>query len=422
MAKDYRALHPGQWQVAQDAARFRYLVCGRGWGKDHFAISDLLKAVTSPRALQLGGQYFAPYVGPSLKQVRAIAWERIKAAIPPRYIRGKPHETNLEIRLKWGPKIALFGSDNVDGLRGPDIHHLVVTEFAFCRPELWTAVRPGLRTSADRALLITTPDGPNHAFELWTSVEGDAQWARYQKPTWDNPFHDRAGLDEARRNLSRQQFDQEYGADFAALNGSIYCDFSIGRNVHAKHPITGEPLEIDRGDEVLIGQDYNAGFIAAVLGRRVGDEIWITDEILTQTTIFDHADAVKDFLQRKGINHERQASLFSDASGEYNASNKETSDNVVMRKAGFKVKHDRQNPKVMDRIHAVQALILNGAGRVRLYVHPRCKETIRCLQTQQWNQWGKPDKAKGLDHFPDALGYLVNATFPLKAAGHARSI
>lgn len=412
--KDYRELHRGQMEVAESDARFRYLVCGRGWGKDHFAIYDTLAAVTSDRA---GPGFFAAYVGPSLKQVRAIVWERFKAAIPQKFIVGKPHETNLEIRLKWGPKIGLFGSDNVDGLRGPDIHHLVITEFAFCRPNLWMSVSPGLRTKHDRALLITTPDGPNHAFELWRQVQTDPAWSCFQRPTWDNPFKLPEEIDAARRTLSRQQFDQEYGADFAALHGGIYGDFSMGRNVAERHPVTGQPIEIDGTDEVLIGQDYNAGYIAAVVGRRVGNEIWITDEHLTQTTIFDHAENLRDWLAKRRVNIERQVSLYSDSSGEYNASNGATSDNVIMRKAGFRVKHDRQNPKVMDRIHAVQALILNGEGKTRLYVHPRCRELIRCLSMQQWNQWGKPDKAKGLDHFPDALGYLVNATFPIKGSG-----
>lgn len=400
---DYRSLHPGQWEVAQSDARFRYLVCGRGWGKDHYAIADTLQSVTSPRA---GPGFLALYVGPSHQQVKRIVWERFKRAIPAKYILGRPHETELKIRLRWGPIIQLVGSDHVDSLRGPDIHHLVITEFAFCRPELWTAVRPGLRTSADRATLITTPNGPNHAWELWRTTKGNPSWAHFQRPTWDNPFHDREAVEEARRTFARSHFDQEYGAKFEALEGAIYGDFSLERNV-------SDALRLDRNRTVYVGQDFNAGYIATVIGQVRGDELDIVDELITRTHIYDHVERLKAYFENQRIDWRTAVQVISDASGAYNATSGTSSDGTIMRKAGFRVEHDWTNPKVIDRIHSVQALILNAEGRVRLRVHPRCQELIRCLMGQVWDRWHKPDKSQGLDHLPDALGYLAHKLFPI---------
>jgi len=402
---DYRDLHPGQWEVAQSDARFRYLVCGRGWGKDYFAIFDTLQALSQDRARR---GFYALYVGPSHEQVRKIAWERWKLAVPRKYLAKEPAEKRMELQFRWGPRLQLVGSDRVDSLRGPDIHHLVVTEHAFCRPELWTAIRPGLRTAADRALLITTPNGPNHAWDQWQMVQGDVDWARFSQPTWANPGHDRAGLEEARRTLSRTQFDQEYGAEFEALTGAIYADFSLQRNA-------SQPQHLDPHADIWVGQDFNADLYSAVIAQPRNGGIAIIDEIVTRRTIYDHIEALKAWFDFRRIDWRRRVRVAIDSSGEYNQTTRgASSDAPLLRKAGFKTHADSQNPTVIARIHALQALMLSGTGDVRLWVDPRCKETIKCLLNQTWNQWHKPDKSKGLDHLPDALGYLAWALYPIK--------
>src|SRR5690606_11147252 len=106
---------------------------------------------------------------------------------------------------------------------------------------------------------------------------------------------------------------------------------------------------------------------------------------------------------------------YSDASGVYNATNGERSDNRVMRKYGFNVRRPRQNPAVMDRIHALQSMVLNSSKQRRLSAHTtRCPQTVRSLQNQVFNQWGKPDNTQGWDHLNDALGYLTHARYPIR--------
>lgn len=405
-------LHDGQWDVFTCKARHRYVVCGRGWGKTHEGLAEVGEAATDKQRAREGMEIV--YVGPSYRQTKAIAWKRLKAMFPRNLIRGKPHETDLALTLKWGPTIRLMGSDNLNISRGMDIHFLVLDEFAFQKEGVWEVAEGCLRTQLDRALIITTPNGPNHAFELWQSVQNDPEWQTFQKPTWDNPFHDAKGLERRKQRLARVVFDQEYGASFAALKGAIYGDFSVARNVR--------PVEIiPNGGEVFIGQDFNAGNINAVVGQRVGDAIHIVDEIITRTHIYDHIDALQTYMRRKGLDH-RAVPVYVDSSGEYNATSKQTSDNVLMRKAGFRTMHDKHNPAVIDRIHSVQSLILNGAGTVRLLVNGRCAELQRCLLNQKFNQYGKPDKLGGLDHLPDALGYAVWAYFPIRPNGRARAV
>ena len=411
---EYDLLHPGQMEVYRSDAKFRYLVCGRGWGKDHLALAEIRKAVSSPRALKLGRKFRVTYVGPSRTSIKDIAWDRLKSAFPSNFIEGEPHETNLELRLRWGPMVCLRGSDKVDRRRGPDNHLLIITEFAFCKPKVWTALKPTLRHPQDRALLITTPDGPNHALDLWQSVEGSKLWRRWQRPSWENPLHDVESVNEDRENWARSLFDQEYGARFEALSGAIYGDFSLDRNV--------ADLELDRGlGEFYVGQDFNAGYYAAVIGQRRGERIEIVDELVTRTHLWDHRDALAKYFTSRGIDFRTRVKVFVDSSGDYNATSKVTADTSILQKAGFRCEHPRQNPPQIDRIHAVQAQLLNAAGKVRLVVGRRCAELRRCMLTQRWNQWGKADKTAGLDHLPDALGYLVWGLAPIAPKPFARS-
>ena len=56
---------------------------------------------------------------------------------------------------------------------------------------------------------------------------------------------------------------------------------------------------------------------------------------------------------------------------------------------------------------AVQALLENGKGAIRLHISPKCKKVIESLELQAYTEKGEPDKEGGHDHMNDALGYLI---------------
>jgi len=67
-------------------------------------------------------------------------------------------------------------------------------------------------------------------------------------------------------------------------------------------------------------------------------------------------------------------------------------------------------------VAAVQALLENGKGEVRLFIHESCKKVIQCLELQCYTSGGEPDKDAGHDHMNDALGYVIWRLFnPLEA-------
>jgi hypothetical protein len=72
-------------------------------------------------------------------------------------------------------------------------------------------------------------------------------------------------------------------------------------------------------------------------------------------------------------------------------------------------------------VAAVQALLENGKGEVRLQIHSSCRRLIECLELQCWTEKGEPDKDAGHDHMNDALGYVIWREFNPLYAGAGRS-
>ena len=71
-------------------------------------------------------------------------------------------------------------------------------------------------------------------------------------------------------------------------------------------------------------------------------------------------------------------------------------------------------PEPAGTIEDEDALFLNAKGEHRLFIAKRCQRLIHCLEGLTYRgDTMEPDKRLGLDHLPDALGYLVHSEFPL---------
>ena len=86
------------------------------------------------------------------------------------------------------------------------------------------------------------------------------------------------------------------------------------------------------------------------------------------------------------------------------------SDIDIIHRGGFKVRAGKTNPRVVDRVNAVNKAL---EGNVR--IDPRAKTLIEDLE-KTVNKEGtrEIDKSNKLySHASDAIGYLVNYLFPI---------
>jgi phage terminase large subunit-like protein len=126
-----------QLELHRVLKRFGVLVAHRRFGKTVFAIGHLVRKA-GKCGLEAGR--FA-YIAPFYRQAKAVAWDYLK-----RYTRGLPdatyHETELRCDLGNGARIALYGADDPDSLRGLYLDGVVLDEYAQMRPRVWSEVIP----------------------------------------------------------------------------------------------------------------------------------------------------------------------------------------------------------------------------------------------------------------------------------------
>ena len=85
-------------------------------------------------------------------------------------------------------------------------------------------------------------------------------------------------------------------------------------------------------------------------------------------------------------------------------------DHGIIRKYGMQVVSPKAPWSVKDRIQATNYLIRNANDELRLFVHPRCKDTIKGLKSVTFKEGSEDfivNKDPGLEHWTDALGYLI---------------
>lgn len=198
-------LHPGQLEVVHSDARFKVLAAGRRWRKSSLGVQMVLAT-----ALQ-GGR--AWWVGPTFPVAR-IGWRFLKSMahqIPDSVVQ----EAELTISFPGGGDAQIKSAENPDSLRGSGLDGVVVDEAAYVKEEAWfESLRPALSDRIGWAMFISSPNGFNWFYKLFEQAGHTPGWARWQRPTWDNPYIDRAEIELARAELGGVIFRQEYGAEF----------------------------------------------------------------------------------------------------------------------------------------------------------------------------------------------------------------
>jgi len=257
----------------------------------------------------------------------------------------------------------------------------------------------------------TTPEGYGWAFDTFDRNAG-ADTALIRARTMDNPFLPDGFVDSLMANYPPQLIKSYLEGQWVNLNtGQVYDRFDRSKHVVASvADFSNEPLRI--------GIDFNVGNMSAVIGVRSGNRLTIVDEI----TGAHDTDALAQEIKRRYPQH--RVYVYPDASGGNRSTNASRTDIQILEQYGFSNQSGRSNPAVRDRVAAVQALLENGKGEVRLTVSQGCPRLIECLELQSWTEKGEPDKEAGHDHMVDALGYVVWREFnPLQAnAGRGTGI
>jgi phage terminase large subunit len=257
--------------------RFACIVTHRRAGKTIACINDLQRAAIECPRIRPRFAYLSRF----LKQSKAVAWDYLRAATAPlRTYGARVHESELGVDYPEGGQVRLYGADNPDALRGIYLDGIVLDEYADMDPRVWSEIiRPALADRGGWAVFIGTPKGRNAFFELWRRAQSDETWFTLMLKASDTGLIPASELSLARRDLSEEQYAQEFECSFdAAVVGAYYG--KLMAHAEEKRRITGVPY--DPAAPVWTSWD---------LGIRDATAIWFAQVIGREIRIIDYYEA-----------------------------------------------------------------------------------------------------------------------------------
>ena len=259
------------------AERFACIVTHRRAGKTVACVHELQKQALR---CQLVRPRFA-YLSPFLRQSKAVAWDYLRAAVASLRRHGATvHESELRVDYPEGGQVRLYGADNPDAMRGIYLDGIVLDEYADMDPRMWSEIiRPALADRQGWAVFIGTPKGRNAFFELWRRAQREEGWFAMMLKASDTGLIPDSELALARRDLTEEQYAQEFECSFdAAVIGSYYGKL-IAR-AEAERRVAGVPYD----PSALVWTSWD-------LGIRDATAIWFAQVIGREIRIIDYYEA-----------------------------------------------------------------------------------------------------------------------------------
>ena len=306
------------------------------------------------------------------------------------------------IELSNGSTIRMGSLSTVDSVVGRS-YQLILFDEAALGSDGDEAFNVQLRPTLDRvdakAIFISTPRGKQNWFSRFWDRGFDPQfpeWASLWADWEENPRMSPKDVMEAKRSMSKQEFEQEYLASFTTFEGQIYQ--LPDSSVQAFDP----KLLADGSTEVLAGCDPGyrdpTAFLAVVylpdLKGDGNDKFWVVGEYEeAERTTAEHAQAMQAIISAWGIEL-----VFIDSAAAQFAQDLAYLYDIPTLKA----KKD-----VLPGIAYVQTLVETG----RLLVDPSCTKTVAALNQYRWDQRETLTREKPqhdqFSHIMDALRYCV---------------
>jgi PBSX family phage terminase large subunit len=394
-------LHPGQLAfVTDDQTQIIGISAGYGAGKTRALAA---KAVTLAAANQgFIGCVMEP-TGPLIRDIWQNDFEQFLEHYEiPYTFRASPLPEYM-LHLPGGDtKILCRSFENWSRIIGLNLAWVLADEIDTVTPAIANKAFPKilgrLRSGNVRQFgAASTPEGFRW---MWTTFGSeDAQTRQDRKlikmRSVDNPHLPPDFIERLEANYDPTLLKAYLDGEFVNLTtGTVYDRFDRSKHVISKLPDTErEPLRV--------GVDFNVGNMSAVIGVKLNNSLFVIDEISGAHDTDSLAQQIKARYP------DRRIYVYPDASGGNRSTNASQTDIQILESYGMANQSPRANPPVRDRVSAVQALLENGKGQVRLQISTTCKRMIECLELQCYTEKGDPDKDSGHDHMNDALGYLV---------------
>jgi phage terminase large subunit len=255
------------------------------------------------------------------------------------------------------------------------------------------ALRPTLDKENSKALFISTPRGRNNWFSefFYRGFSDDfPEWCSIRATYQDNPRMSETDIAEARKSMSEAEFKQEYEADFNTYEGQIW-KFNFETQVKDLSQLDTSRMDVFAGLDVGF-KDPTAMCVIAYDWEN--ERYYLVDEYLNnERTTEQHAEEIQKLIDRWDIDY-----IYIDSAAQ------QTRFDFAQN---YDISTINAKKSVLDGIGHVSAIIDNDY----LYVDQECGESLKCLDSYQWdpnpNLIKEKPKHNMASHMADGLRYAL---------------
>lgn len=293
------------------------------------------------------------------------------------------------IEISNGSTVRMGSVNQVDSAVGRSYDLIIFDEAALADGEeaFNVALRPTLDKPNSKAIFISTPRGKENWFSKFfqRGFSSDfPNWCSIKATYLDNPRASESDIEEARRSMSKAEFEQEYMASFNTYQGQVW--HFDDKNILDEFDISGMDvfagLDVGFKDPtafVVIATDYEKFYVI--------DEYYAAEK-----TTEEHARSIKELVNKYGIEM-----IFIDSAAQ------QTRFDLAQN---YDISTNNAKKSVLDGIASVGAIVENH----RLIVSSSCKEVLRSLDQYKWDPAAiakERPKHDDASHMADALRYAL---------------
>ena len=348
---------------------------------------------------------------------------------PPCY-RYLKQEKNFEVHLGDGVsfEIRLRSAHDPENLSGGNLAYVILDEAGFMKMDAFKRTMPRTRhPAAKRRMFVATgtPEGlgPFYHFAEAHPKDGTHLIRASTRANIFLPDGPDAYIEQELGHFSERDREQYVDGRFIARGGRVYDALDEERHFRpVRDPLAGElALAFDFG--TMTG--YAA--LCSIVTDRSGQEVLrVFGEVVARRSgthrLVEGVKAKLRDLFRERVGASKWEDIAERIVGAYTDSSpwQRSDRHLVARDLDVPVIKRKRNPGIMDRVYSLNEL----PKRDRLVVdEEQCPYLARCLKQQGYDpRTGLPEKSHddgegppGLDHAPDALGYLASHRWPVLA-------
>lgn len=425
-------LRPHKTQYAYWSCESRFIIvpAGRRSGKTIIAKrKGITKALEDFR--DLSPSPFYAFAAPTRDQAKKIFWEDICRMVPREFMAGRPRESDLEIRLKHGPIIAVVGLDAPQRIEGRPLDWICIDETGNTKPDTFERhVSPSLDTEGrlGSALLIGVPRGRNHYYKLFKKA-CEGEWGNASAFTWkSSEILSPETIAAAKARMDKLTYEQEYDATFLNFLGRAYKPFTEATHCDRFEYNPSLPLiftfdfNVSPGVAGVFQEQYYKGDKPNVdrrvpISAKIG-EVWIEQESDTKLVC---RELIRDWKHHTGFVY-----IYGDATGGAKKTSQTEGTDWDIAKAQLrpvfgerlKFRVPDSNPLERVRLNAMNTRLQTADDQIRLMLDNRLKYSIADYEGTVLKKDGSGELDKDDDpdrtHMTDGDGYYIAEKFPLQ--------